>query len=195
MGQYYRPTIINKDGIETFYAHNYQNGLKLMEHSWVGNFLVQAVVTRLLNNPSMVFWWGDYVETSDISKEIAGRALFDYRVSIDNKFVKDVNNNVYDKDIISETNFSHPNYIINHTKKVYLDLDDCTTSHGFASDEDDWVVHPLPLLTAVGNGRGCGDYFSDTDKQYVGTWAGDVIETSYEVPGGYEKVNYYFRED
>ena len=91
MGQYYRPTIINKNGIETFYAHNYQNGLKLMEHSWIGNFLVQAVVTRLLNNPSMVFWWGDYAETSDISKESAGRALFDYRVSIDNKFLKYLN--------------------------------------------------------------------------------------------------------
>lgn len=196
MGQYYTPIIINKNGVETFNAHQYDNGYKLMEHSWIENWFVQAVVTRLLNNPSMLFWMGDYAELTDIPKETAKTALFDYNVSIGDKFMEDVNGDVFNKYTIPERDFAHPNYIINHTKKIYFDLDDCTTPHGFAPDDDEWVVHPLPLLTAVGNGRGGGDYYAPYDKEKVGTWAGDVIETSYTEPDkDYEKVTYNFRED
>ena len=38
MGQYYMPLLIGSDKkILRFYSHHYDNGLKLMEHSWVGN--------------------------------------------------------------------------------------------------------------------------------------------------------------
>ena len=41
--------------------------------------------------------------------------------------------------------------------------------------EVDSVLHPLPLLTAVGNGRGGGDYAGiNADK--IGSWAFDVLE-------------------
>ena len=50
MGQYYKPTILkdrkvkNKSDIVVwFYSHNYDNGLKLMEHSYKGNNFVNAV--------------------------------------------------------------------------------------------------------------------------------------------------------
>ena len=194
MGQYYTPTLINKDGVETFYSHQYHNGLKLMEHSYIGNFFVQAVVTRLLNNPSILFWMGDYAELEDISKEAAKTALFDYNVSIGKQFMSDVQNNKFDKEVIPERDFSHPNYIINHTTREYLCLDDYTNGHGFAPEEDDWVVHPLPLLTAVGNGRGGGDYWNEHNKDKVGSWAGNLIETSYDKPEGYSEVFIDFRE-
>lgn len=36
----------------------------------------------------------------------------------------------------------------------------------------------MPLLTAVGNGKGGGDYYGDRaiNKEDVGLWAGDLIE-------------------
>ena len=38
MGQYYMPTLIAEDGtVSTLYSHQYDNGLKLMEHSYIGN--------------------------------------------------------------------------------------------------------------------------------------------------------------
>lgn len=49
MGQYYAPTIIDQAVAPTvrwwFSAHIYGNGLKLMEHSYVGNRFVRAVET------------------------------------------------------------------------------------------------------------------------------------------------------
>ena len=48
MGQYYMPTLIAEDGtVSTLYSHQYDNGLKLMEHSYIGNKFVNAVLTQL----------------------------------------------------------------------------------------------------------------------------------------------------
>jgi hypothetical protein len=53
-------------------------------------------------------------------------------------------------------------YILNHTKKLFINKDIL---------ED---IHPLALLTAEGNGRGGGDY-DGSDENLCGTWARDVI--------------------
>ena len=61
MGQYYIPTLIAEDGTaSTLYSHQYDNGLKLMEHSYIGNRFVNAVLTQLWKHPMMVAWIGDY---------------------------------------------------------------------------------------------------------------------------------------
>lgn len=42
MGQYCEPIIIgaeNAQDIKTVYSHNFDSGLKLMEHSWIGKKL------------------------------------------------------------------------------------------------------------------------------------------------------------
>ncbi len=66
MGQYYKPTLINKNGEwKTFYSHEYNNGLKLMEHSYIGNNFVAAVLSELALESHRVWWLGDYAETSD----------------------------------------------------------------------------------------------------------------------------------
>jgi len=61
MGQYYMPTLIAEDGtVSTLYSHQYDNGLKLMEHSYIGNKFVNAVLTQLWKHPMKVAWIGDY---------------------------------------------------------------------------------------------------------------------------------------
>lgn len=47
MGQYYRPTIHTENGVLSFHAHDFDNGLKLMEHSWIGQSLGRWAVHRL----------------------------------------------------------------------------------------------------------------------------------------------------
>ena len=153
-----------------------------MEHSWVGNYLVQAVITRLYNNPSILFWMGDYAELDDITKKAAEAALFDYNISIGKQFILDVHSDKYDKPAIPEKDFIYPKYFINHTAKVYFDIDKCVSKLAEIAPEDDgWVVHPLPLLTAVGNGRGGGDYYG-INMDLVGTWAGDLLEITERFP-------------
>jgi hypothetical protein len=76
-------------------------------------------------------------------------------------------------------------FIVNHTKKLYVDKNlGLTGSYDF---------HPLPLLTADGNGRGGGDYRGD-DLELVGQWARDIISLELEAPLGYEELVCEFGE-
>ena len=51
MGQYYHALILkdkvydtnNEQVLAWLYSHNYSNGLKLMEHSWIGNNFVETL--------------------------------------------------------------------------------------------------------------------------------------------------------
>ena len=46
--------------------------------------------------------------------------------------------------------------------------------------EGNWTYSPISILTAIGNGRGCGDYHKD--NQMVGYWAGDMVYLSTTKP-------------
>lgn len=79
MGQYYNPIILGKKGNSIkgyFYSHSYGNGLKLMEHSYLRNNFVAAVMTYLnREGGARLVWAGDYADkepdTLKISKEKA----------------------------------------------------------------------------------------------------------------------------
>ena len=60
------------------------------------------------------------------------------------------------------------------------------------TEDDDWHFHPIPLLTAVGNGRGGGD-FSGIGEENVGCWAGDLLEVRTVRPDDYENVTADFQ--
>ena len=65
MGQYYMPVILadNKKTVKKFiYSHNYGNGMKLMEHSYIGNNFVSAFESLIQDNPQRVVWAGDYAD-------------------------------------------------------------------------------------------------------------------------------------
>ena len=56
--------------------------------------------------------------------------------------------------------------IVNYSKKEYVKISDCK--------KDKWgKINPLPLLTALGNGRGGGDYSGN--MRFIGRWAFDEI--------------------
>ena len=48
------------------------------------------------------------------------------------------------------------------------------------ADNND-CINPLSLLTAVGNGKGCGDYFG-LNSCDIGIWAWDIISIEDEIP-------------
>lgn len=65
MGQYFQPVILADDKkkvINWMYSHAYDNGLKLMEHSYIGNDFVSAFETLIANKPKNVVWAGDYAD-------------------------------------------------------------------------------------------------------------------------------------
>ena len=212
MGQYYMPTLIAKDGtISTLYSHEYDNGLKLMEHSYIGNNFVNAVCTQIWKNPMKVAWIGDYSNipwegtyTKYISRDDFEKICYKVWGNEQESF------RIHPKPHRYLTMEKRRRYLINHTTKEYLDLENyieknkwhkksewSTYANGRVADnktyEYDVCVHPLPLLTACGNGRGGGDYpYCFPNYNDVGRWAFCEIELTRIKPKGYNLVEYYF---
>ena len=157
MGQYYRPIILSDEGKITkhFYSHNYDNGLKLMEHSYLHNNFVNAVINTAIamRKPVRIVWAGDYAEKEENSE--------DNLYALTENF-KDLE--VTDAD---QTFNSSLRYLINEDKKEFVDLWDIPSFDGR-------TIHPLPILTSDGNGQGGGDYYG-CGMNFVGTWARDHI--------------------
>jgi len=167
MGQYYKPTILNADGkVQAYvYSHDYDNGLKLMEHSWVGNTFVNAFASQLIPNApfykSPVVWAGDYADEDFYSQ------------CNDNNRLHPDSPNIHE---------SHP-FIVNHTTGQYVDIRKTPLTSTMQ-------IHPLPILTAVGNGRGGGDLYAieSGDESLIGRWAKDVISCETTPPDDFEEI-------
>ena len=176
MGQYYKP--INIDNKQWLYSHDYGNGLKLMEHSWIGNDFVGAVMNLMVKGgewfKKRIVWAGDYYGDQ-------GEEIDHYSQCSDSNKIKPA--------ISMDIETQKKAILVNHTKKLYVRCDEMPVSKGMGSD---WFINPLPLLTACGNGRGGGDYRGNPNK--VGIWAGDVLSISLTVPKGYEKFVVSFSE-
>ena len=170
MGQYYYPIILDKDGkiVVWMCAHHYGNGLKLTEHSYIGNNFVSTFEYGLspggIYHKSRVVWAGDYADPDPDNTENLYHQCNEY-----NKIIPDT------KDT---TNYK---FVVNHSKKQFVD------KSKVSKDELRYHYHPLPLLTAEGNGRGGGDYRGKSEH-LIGIWARDIISVEETVPSDFEEV-------
>ena len=177
MGQYYKPTNIDK--LESLCAHSFDNGLKLMEHSYIDNNFVKAV-ERLLSpkgpwHKCRFCWAGDYMDAGLFLPEgtpLKTEEGYDVNlytfVGEKSPFVSNL------KEWLKSLPY-RGRYLVNHTKRVCIDLRAENVDHGKNQyGYQIWAIHPLPLLTCSGNGRGGGDYHG-SKMNIVGAWAGDVI--------------------
>lgn len=196
MGQYYNQITESKDEsgktVRKYYTaqtsewldsgkknYEYYNGLKLMEHSWWNNLFVKRLAASLVDKPAKVAWVGDYAEDKECEalgfsySDVCGdNAKYEYPGPVD-----------WSMDNVS--------YLVNNTKKEYVDLKD----YKERSNDGGWIINPIPLLTAVGNGRGGGDYHKGgTCYDLVGTWAFNEIYLTNDKPEGYELLDLYFQE-
>lgn len=182
MGQYYYPVI--KIGRKTEVMNRRVDGeytmAKLMEHSWWLNPFMKAMGNKLYKQKGQLIWLGDYAEQEDFDERGIKKSV---RRLLDNEGIG----------IASVEEFSFDNkYICNHTKKEYLDLNKFY-KNGISKDGA-WCICPLSLLTAIGNGRGGGDYGGiNADK--VGIWAWDIISIEDEKPKDYTEFDIIFKEE
>lgn len=171
MGQYYKPMSLERK--EYLYTHDYGEGLKLMEHSYIGNSLMNAIEGLLIPGgpwyKSRIVWAGDYADAECEPGMVGDEERPNLYSSMRKEGKK-----------ISPPGLSvHPayHYLTNHTQHTVVDLNTIEPdAYGFR-------VHPLALLTAEGNGRGGGDFRGDAT--HVGTWARDVIALEDHIPEGY----------
>jgi hypothetical protein len=223
MGQYYRGVVLGKTTKRVkriivkqaycCYAHN--NGAKLMEHSYVGNWYVkayeQALADEFYGYPFV--WIGDYADEmfntdvytkanefiDNVTKQNAkkkgyyptknnGNGYLAFEKLCNNGFVKKGDESDFVEKVITKDNADKVDtykYIINFDKKVAVEIPEY--------NEDTWDIHPLPLLCASGNGRGGGDY-SGINEEMVGAWAYDRIGLGNELPQGIKLEKIEFRE-
>lgn len=175
MGQYYMPALKQDDTITIFNrdVDGEYTLAKLMEHSWIGNKFCDVIASKIYKKPSRLVWCGDYADefkNEDIS-------------------YKDIcNSNGVG---VNSVSFSYAHkYFVNHDKKLYIDLD----KYIVKSNEDDWIINPIPLMTAQGNGRGGGDYHKENpNSDKVGEWTWDLISIEDSIPQGYEPYEVFFK--
>ena len=210
MGQYYHPTIMGKRyGVQGWlYSHDYSNGLKLMEHSYLGNDFVNAVLRKIDHQPMRIAWMGDYANDPypDIPEEPYQRKLpkADFMRIWHRVNVKGVKLHPEPLEGFDSPDRFNGWYLINHSLNEYVDLGKFQRENGWVEaymNRDGqkvfyWsAVHPLPLLTACGNDRGGGDYYAKyPDFDLVGIWAFDLIEFANYKPVGFTERVVKFTE-
>ena len=201
MGQYYR--VLEKEGNKRLVVYNRNiivNGkeeymmAKLTEHSWWLNPFVNAICEKIYNNNhSRIIWMGDYADQFASELEDNHNGLTKAKIKSYHKrcWGEDVNTIA-----IPTTEFTLDNkYLINHTKREYIN---CSTYYKESEMEDEWCLHPLPLLTCIGNGLGGGDYRRPTlgsSTELVGMWAWDEISITDEPISDYTEIFPIFKED
>lgn len=179
MGQYYKAILLAEKDEQQ--AHEFIRafilaftGQKLMEHSYIDDPFVKCVES-LLTPEGMFYktrlvWAGDYADVE------ANQEKNLYQIADEDKNAQ--------KELLTRTLVSADyRYILNHTKQLYVDKNKCKNT-----------IHPLPLLTAEGNGRGGGDY-RGTNLELVGSWARDVISVERVMPNHFTELVCGFGDD
>lgn len=195
MGQYYLPIFLD-DKLDTdekilafMSPHKYENGLKLMEHSWLKNDFVNTV-ERLLSprgkySKKRLVWAGDYADDEPTLNSYSPEGnLYDFCIESLEIKPKAINTPMRYR------------YLLNHTKKQFVDKIKAPIDNIWVDRDGktyEYKIHPLPLLTCEGNGRGGGDYRSD-NTEYVGIWARDSISVGNRIPEGYTEIVPNFKE-
>ncbi len=176
MGQYYKPIFLKEDTNKVekwFESWDYDCGLKLMEHSWLKNPFVLAVETQLMKNPKRIVWAGDYADEEKRSKTNLYGGCKDSTKSHRINHYHDA----------MDWHRTYP-FLVNHTKNEYVNKMEVP------ADIDGWRIHPLPLLTCEGNGRGGGDYRGESPL--IGSWSRDLIsiEPNLEEFKDYKEISF-----
>lgn len=186
MGQYFK--IVNVDKKLYISPWDLDNGAKLMEWTYHGNAMTVSLMNLMANewNGDRVYVVGDYAE-ADNPEESCYKAIkaLEEEFGLRNGDVK----SIYE---YADANFSNISplvdredhglrYIYNHKTKQFVDIEKCPIEEAWYSKEREEVIvfkiAPLPLLIAMGNDRGGGDFHDgNIGFEHVGSWCDSVQE-------------------
>jgi len=216
MGQYYKPIFLSEKNkpIASFECYDFGSGAKLMEHSWMKNSFVRFVEKSLMIQPQKLVWAGDYADNEDpktLTKEeikphvekgseyyneekLLSEGLNLYTLAYEVGKIRTSEEIPKDK---SKYDYTFKNiapltakYLINYDKKEFVNKSKTP------KDSDGWQIHPLPLLTCEGNGRGGGD-FRGNEKDLVGRWSRDkigVVNKKSDIPKDFKEIEFNLSE-
>lgn len=188
MGQYYRVILTNERGNHRVYNREV-NGeymlAKLTEHSWWCNQFVSSICAKIYKNPTKVVWVGDYSDNGD---------LVNIKNRQEMKKLHDIAWKGRGYGIKENLLYLDHRFLCNHTKGMFID---CQVYYE-RNNRNGWCIHPLPILTCIGNGLGGGDFrytTEDTTKEMIGAWANDEISVEEDNPKNYKEIFCIFKEE
>ena len=202
MGQYYYPVLMTGTGgrlIGSFYAHSFDdNGLKLTEHSYIGNQFVESVIAKAMFSgyPTTIVWIGDYACLEDDVLPLTAHAFSNPKDNVAGirrdypriflRAQRAMDNEVRripsdDPEIVEFLPKAKKIVMYDLLRREKINLREYEehaiaervkngTKQNWFDDPREFILHPLPILTCSGNGKGGGDY-SGTDMEMVGAWA------------------------
>jgi len=218
MGQYYRPIILSKKNKPLSFAvcYDFASGAKLMEHSWLGNNFVGFVERQLLVEPRKLVWAGDYADEEpfeSLTKEEIAQCVEDgYELDSIKKEGLNLYSLTYGVAQLThgqqvEDKYKHDfktalpkryKYLVNYDKGEFVDKSKVPVTEvtEWEGKKNEWRIHPLPLLTCEGNGRGGGDFRGD-GKNLLGRWSRDTIGVTSkksDIPKDFKEINFDLKE-
>lgn len=193
MGQYYH-ILLKEAGKKTAQWRCYDRSVdgeymmaKLMEHSWWYNPTLRCVCGMIYHNPTHVLWVGDY---SNDGYPVNGLEENEMNAHWRKAWLEKKKGGLKQRGLDGSKQIDIDNkFIVNHTTYEYIDCAKYMKEAG----KDGWIVHPLSLLTAIGNGLGGGDYYG-INKECVGMWACDIISVEDTPPEDYIECDVIFYE-
>lgn len=198
MGQYYRAVCPSKQEVVSSYT--FDNGGKLMEHSWIGNNFVEAVELLLIPGgrwyKQQIVWAGDYADEEDVSSVFWKQNIKYFQgigKEMGSRNLNALSNDYSELKFLIEASPKTHLYLVNHDKKLFVDKSKIPST-GTWNDGSPMQIHPLPLLTCEGNGRGGGDYRGPDGLELVGSWARNRIGLVNEIPQGMKEIIPNFTE-
>ena len=190
MGRYYRAILGDAYGLNCMVFDRSVDGkytlAKLMEHSWWLNPFVNSFSELIYKCKNRVCWVGDYADEPD-----------DFKFANNSAFYVPNYNEVWGNKVKLLTSHSSKftmdnKFLLNHDRKEFIDLNRYKKN---SIDKDGWTIHPLPLLTAVGNDHGGGDFHEgNIGYEFVGIWAWQLISIADDIPKNFKPVNVIFKE-
>jgi len=206
MGQYYKAVFLaeNKKPIASVSSYDFGSGAKLMEHSWMKNPFVRFVERQLMVAPQKLVWAGDYAdnEKPETITEREIKILADEESEYWNteklrkngvnlySLADTIGKLIHDERV--ENKYEHDykgvaplkaKYLVNHDKQEFVD------KTKVPKDKEGWQIHPLPLLTCEGNGRGGGDFRGE--NKLIGVWARNrisVVSKKSDIPKVFKEL-------
>ena len=172
MGQYYNVVIKNEKEYKGYdlslldsYGKECYTMAKLTEHSWLNNSTMNTFSNLIFRNPSQIAWVGDYA--NDLEQDKRPNNLTTEQVN-------ELHKMAWGKKKLKMLEYHPLNtkflLLVNWTKKEFIDMYNYTQHNTYSG----WCLHPLSLMTALGNGLGGGDY-RGTDQDLIGSWCFDEI--------------------
>jgi len=195
MGQYYN-ILTKRNNKYTLYSRSYRltNGsteyqfAKLTEHSWINNTTMSCFSNLILRKPTKVAWVGDY---SDQYEEDETINKLDYHK------IKELHDLAWNDEVKEKILPFRPLLVkflllVNWDKRQYVDMFEYIEKSTIKEEGyfEGWCLHPLSLLTALGNGFGGGDYHG-INKELVGSWCFDTLSfESYDIKENLDKLDF-----